>query len=38
MKKLVATIILSIALLTSGMAVIQSGLVGTAYAEDSGAD
>jgi hypothetical protein len=38
MKRLVATIVLAIALLTSGMAVTQSSLVGTAYAEDSGAD
>ena len=36
MKRLVASVILAIALLTSGVAVTQSGLVGTAYADDGG--
>jgi hypothetical protein len=36
MKRLVATIMLSIALLTSGAVVTQSSLVGTAYAEAAG--
>jgi hypothetical protein len=36
MKKLVAAIVLSIVLLTSGSVVTQSGLVGTAYADDGG--
>jgi hypothetical protein len=38
MKRLVATIVLSIALLTSGAVVTQSSLVGTAYAEGGGGD
>jgi hypothetical protein len=38
MKRLVATIVLSIALLTSGAVVTQSGLVGTAYAESGGGE
>jgi len=38
MKRLVATIVLAIALLTSGMAVTQSSLVGTAYADEGGSD
>jgi hypothetical protein len=36
MKRLVATIVLAIALLTSGAVMTQSGLVGTAYADDGG--
>ena len=36
MKRLVAAILLSIALLTSGAVVTQSSLVGTAYADDGG--
>jgi len=36
MKRLVVSIILAIALITSGAAVTQSSLVGTAYAEDGG--
>ena len=36
MKRLVVSIILVIALITSGAAVTQSSLVGTAYAEDGG--
>jgi hypothetical protein len=36
MKRLVAAIVLSIALLTSGAVVTQSSLVGTAYAESAG--
>ena len=36
MKRLVAAIVLSIALVTSGAVITQSGLVGTAYADDAG--
>ena len=36
MKRLVASIVLAIALLTSGAVVTQSSLVGTAYAEAGG--
>ena len=36
MKRLIASVVLAIALLTSGAAVTQSSLVGTAYAEDGG--
>jgi hypothetical protein len=36
MKRLVAAIVLSIALLTSGAVVTQFSLVGTAYAESAG--
>ena len=38
MKRLIASVVLAIALLTSGAVVSQSNLVGTAYAEDGGAD
>ena len=38
MKRLIASVVLAIALLTSGMVVTQSNLVGTAYAEDGGSD
>ena len=36
MKRLVISVVLAIALLTSGAMVTQSSLVGTAYAEGSG--
>ena len=36
MKRLIASVVLAIALLTSGVVVTQSSLVGTAYADDSG--
>ena len=36
MKRLVISVVLAIALLTSGAMVTQSSLVGTAYAEDGG--
>ena len=36
MKRLIASVVLAIALLTSSAVVPQSRLVGTAYAEDSG--
>jgi hypothetical protein len=36
MKRLIASVVLAIALLTSGMVVTQSSLVGTAYADDGG--
>jgi hypothetical protein len=36
MKRLIASVVLAIALLTSGAVVTQSTLVGTAYAEASG--
>lgn len=36
MKRLIATVVLAIALLTSGAVVTQSGLVSTAYANDGG--
>jgi hypothetical protein len=38
MKKLVLSIMLSIVLLTSGVVVIESSLVGTAYACDGSGD
>ena len=36
MKRLIASVVLAIALLTSGMVVTQYRLVGTAYADDGG--
>ena len=36
MKRLIASVVLAIALLTSGAVVTQSRLVGTAYAESGG--
>jgi hypothetical protein len=36
MKRLVASVVLAIALLTSGVVVTQSTLVGSAYADDAG--
>ena len=36
MKRLIANVVLAIALLTSGAVVIQSSLVGTVYADDGG--
>lgn len=38
MKRLIASIVLAIALLTSGMVVTQSSMVGTAYADDGAGD
>jgi hypothetical protein len=38
MKRLIASVVLVVALLTSGAVVTQSSLVGTAYADDGGAD
>ena len=38
MKRLIASVVLAIALLTSGAVVTQSSLVGTAYADDGGGD
>jgi hypothetical protein len=38
MKRLIASVVLAIALLTSGAVVTQSSLVGTAYADDGGAE
>jgi hypothetical protein len=38
MKRLIVSIMLAIALLTSGAVVTQSGLVGMAYADDGGGD
>jgi hypothetical protein len=38
MKRLITSVVLAIALLTSGMVVTQSSVVGTAYAEDGGGD
>ncbi len=38
MKRLIASVVLAIALLTSGMVVTQSSLVGTAYADCSGGE
>jgi hypothetical protein len=38
MKRLIASVVLAIALLTSGAVIPQSSLVGTAYADDSGAE
>jgi hypothetical protein len=34
MKRFVASVLLALALLTSGLVVTQYGMVGTAYAED----
>jgi len=36
MKRLIASVVVAIALLTSGAVMTQSGLVGTAYADDGG--
>jgi hypothetical protein len=36
MKRLIASVVLAIALLTSGAVVTHSSLVGTAYADDGG--
>jgi hypothetical protein len=36
MKRLIASVVLAIALLTSGTVATQYGLVGTAYADDGG--
>ena len=36
MKRLIASVVLVVALLTSGAVVTQSSLVGTAYADDGG--
>ena len=36
MKRLIASVVLVVALLTSGAVVTQSSLVGTAYADDNG--
>ena len=36
MKRLIASVVLAIALLTSGVVVTQFSLVGTAYADDGG--
>jgi hypothetical protein len=36
MKRLIISVMLAIALLTSGVVVTQSSLVGTAYADDGG--
>jgi len=38
MKRLILSVVLSIALLTSSMVVTQSSLVGTAYADDGGGE
>jgi hypothetical protein len=38
MKRLIASVVLAIALLTSGAVIPQSSLVGTAYADDSAGD
>jgi hypothetical protein len=38
MKRLIASVVVAIALLTSGVVVTQSTLVGTAYACDGGGD
>jgi hypothetical protein len=38
MKRLIASVVLVVALLTSGAVVTQSGLVGTAYAGDGGGE
>jgi hypothetical protein len=38
MKRLIASVVLAIALLTSGAVVTQSRLVGTAYASDDAGD
>ena len=36
MKRFIASVLLAIALLTSGVVVTQYSMVGTAYADDSG--
>ena len=36
MKRLIASVVFVVALLTSGAVVTQSSLVGTAYADDAG--
>lgn len=36
MKRLIASVVLAIALLTAGLAVTPSGMSGIAYADDSG--
>ena len=36
MKRFIATVVLAVALLTSGVAVTQFSMVGTAYADESG--
>jgi hypothetical protein len=38
MKRLIASVVLAIVLLTSGMVATQYRLVGTAYADDGGGD
>jgi hypothetical protein len=38
MKRFVVSVLLAIALLTSGVVVTQYGMVGTAYADDSGGE
>ena len=38
MKRLIASVVVVVALLTSGAVVTQSKLVGTAYASESGGD
>jgi len=38
MKRLIASVVLAIALLTSGAVVTQSSLVGTAYADSGGGE
>jgi len=38
MKRLILSVVLSIALLTSSMVATQSSLVGTAYADDGGGE
>ena len=38
MKRLIASVVLAIALLTSGTVVTQSSLVGSAYADDCGGE
>ena len=36
MKRIIATVVLAVALLTSGVVVTQFSMVGAAYADDSG--
>ena len=38
MKRLIASVLLAIALLTSGVVVTQYSMVGTAYADDGGGE
>ena len=38
MKRLIASVLLAIALLTSGLVVTQYSMVGTAYADDGAGD